>query len=177
MAMASSGVLHVALGAMLVLTSAPADRLAGGEITWAGLARDGVIPLRDGAGNPAVGRNAMLDILQAPDGFAVRLTSVDGGEEVGLAWLSPSRGMWLALDRMTIEGGETVRAWQAIDDEPQVPLGALTLDDNGSGRMVVRWNRRLVAGPRSRVTLQVTGRRGFWPFGREPVVLSGTGRF
>jgi hypothetical protein len=102
----------------------------------------------------------------------VRLTSPIGHEAVGLAWVSPSVGMWFALDLVTSHPGETLKTWRL--GETRHSLAAITLDADGSGRIIAVWEGRNRDPFPQPVTLEVTAQRGFWPFVTESLVLSGT---
>ena len=47
------------------------------------------------------GRDVLLEVLNG-DGMPIRLTSTTGDAAVGLAWWTPSVGLWLAVDDLPV---------------------------------------------------------------------------
>jgi hypothetical protein len=176
LAAAISGALHVALGAALVFVFAAPDRLAAASSSVSSVAnRRGSMQLRGDQRERREGRDRLYEILSARDGVKVRLTSPTGEPAVGLAWWSPSRGMWLAVDLANAHTGETLQAWLNDNDGSRTRLASVEIGADGSGRIVATWDDgdlRAHAGP---ITLTLTSPRGLWPFSRAPLVLRGTG--
>jgi hypothetical protein len=177
LATAISGVLHVALGAALVFAFAAPDRLAAASSSASSIAnRRGSMPLRGDHRERREGRDRLYEILSARDGVKVRLTSPSGDPAVGLAWWSPSRGLWLAVDLANAHAGETLQAWLNADDGSRTRLASVEIGSDGSGRVVAAWDDGDMPARATRITLTVTSTHGFWPFARAPLVLRGTGQ-
>jgi hypothetical protein len=83
------------------------DRLAAASSSASSVANGrGSMPLRGDQRERHAGRDRLYEILSARDGVKVRLTSPSGDRAVGLAWWSPSRGLWLAVDLANAHAGD-----------------------------------------------------------------------
>jgi hypothetical protein len=174
LATALSGALHVALGAALVFVFAAPDSLTAASSSIGGVAnRRGSMQLRGDQRERREGRDRLYEILSARDGVKVRLTSPSGEPVVGLAWWSPSRGMWLAVDLANAHAGETLQAWLNEDDGSRTRLASVEIGADGSRRVVAAWGEGDMPTHAGRITLTVTRTRGPWPFSRTPIVLRG----
>lgn len=171
-----SALIHVTIGTALVLASASAEGGSSGASSVAGSAPDGVRQLRGDDPKKALGRDRLYEILDADDAVRVRLTSPAGDPVVGLAWWSPSRGMWLAIDLATAYAGQTLQAFEGDGGRSGPPVARVELDSRGSGRVVAAWSSPKSVASTGSVTLTVTARRGVWPFNQTPMVLTGTGQ-
>jgi hypothetical protein len=169
-----SGLLHVALGTAIVLASAASDARSGPTASPGAGARTGSRQLRGDQRKRPVGRDLLFDILSAGDGVAVRLTSPTGDPAVGLAWWSPSRGMWLAVDLAASHAGRALQVWQRVGDGSRAQVASVELDASGSGRVITAWDEDHDIAPTHAVTLTLTDTRGHWPFVERPLVLTGT---
>jgi hypothetical protein len=177
LAMAISGALHVALGAALVFAFAAPDRLAAASSSASSVAnRRGSMQLRGDQRARREGRDRLYEILSARDGVKVRLTSPSGDPAVGLAWWSPSRGLWLAVDLAHAHAGETLQAWLNDDDGSRTRLASVEIGADGSGRVVAAWDEGDMPAHAGPITMTVTRPRGLWPFARSPLVLRGIGQ-
>jgi hypothetical protein len=177
LATAISGALHVALGAALVFVFAAPDSLAAASSSIGSVAnRRGTMQLRGDQRERRAGRDLLYEILSARDGVKVRLTSPSGEPVVGLAWWSPSRGMWLAVDLANAHAGETLQAWLNDDDSSRTRLASVEIGADGSGRIVTAWDEDDMPRHAGPITLTLTSPRGPWPFSRAPLVLRGTGQ-
>lgn len=175
-ALLSSGLLHaIAVVLVLIATATHGGATAGaGGGSEASGRRSGSVQLGGTARDRPAGRDVLFDILSASDGRGVRLTSPTGDEAVGLAVLSPSRGLWLALDRVSAHEGRTLRAWQVHPGGARSLLTSVTIRDDASGRVIAWWDDADAAVAGAPVTLEVTVQSGVWPFARETRVLLGT---
>ncbi len=83
------------------------------------------------------GRGHLFDILAAPDVRRVLLGApLPRGRAKGLAWFSPSHGIWLAVDDLVSSSGD--RAFQLtarVAGRQPIGLGTVRVDPDGSGRM------------------------------------------
>ena len=83
------------------------------------------------------GRGHLYDILAAPDVTRVLLVApLPRGRARGLAWFSPSRGIWLAVDGLVSPSGD--RAFQltaSVAERGPIRLATVRVDPDGSGRM------------------------------------------
>lgn len=177
LAAAISGALHVALGAALVFVFAAPDRLAAASSSAGSVAnRRGSMQLRGDQRERPAGRDRLYEILSARDGVKVRLTSPSGDPAVGLAWWSPSRGLWLAIDLANAHAGETLQAWLDEDDGSRTRLASVEIGADGSGRVVAAWDEGDMPAHAGPITMTVTRTRSLWPFARTPLVLRGIGQ-
>jgi hypothetical protein len=136
--------------------------------------QEGVLQLRGDQAARAAGRDRLYEVLSASDGVKVRLTSPDQVDQsVGLAWWSPSRGVWLAIDRAASVAGETVQVWRASAGESRTRVADVVLDDTGSGRVVATWPDPVGPEPDAQLILEVTGSRSPWLFARPAPFLRG----
>ena len=137
--------VHVGIGA-LVVTSA---RLA--------VASARTIQLNGTRAERGPGRDVLLDVL-AGNGMALRLTRITDDAAVGLAWWSPTVGLWLAVDRLAAaDAGKSFDVTLQVGEEPAERIGRIDIDEAGSGRIVSTW---AIAYPPAGtpVTLAVTER-------------------
>jgi hypothetical protein len=82
------------------------------------------------------GRDVLLEVLRG-DGMPIHLASTTGAATVGLAWWSPDVGLWLAVDRVPPElAGSRLQVTLQVGSAPPTLVGAMTIDDEGSGRIV-----------------------------------------
>jgi hypothetical protein len=132
-----SVLLHVAgIGVLLSLRSAgagaqPFDTGTPPDIErrWSRIVEDG-----DGVGGPS----RIVEVLNAPDAVRVILTPVaPDGSGRGLAWWSPTKGIWLAVDSLpSWSPGRRYHLWIVHRDGPAVHVGLLGVNPQGSGRIL-----------------------------------------
>jgi hypothetical protein len=169
-----SGLIHLMVGAGLVWASASREGPPPGFSSPTTNSRDGTQQLKGDQAKRAVGRDRLFEILSADDAVRVRLTSPTGDPAVGLAWWSPSRGMWLAVDLAHPYAGQSLRAWEGRRERARPSVASVELDAKGSGRVVAVWSGSNELAPTDPITLTVTAQRGIWPFVQTSVVLTGT---
>lgn len=165
----ASMVIHVVLAVVVVaISSRAAARGAASDqqpLGWQQLVGD--------APRRSVGPDALEAILGAPDGVAIRLLSTNGTDAVGLAWWSPSQGMWLAVDRVDQAARRRRFDLWVRTGSARSPLGTIEIDEHGSGRMIARLTSP--APPSGfAVTLDVTPQRRAWVWRASSPVLTGT---
>jgi hypothetical protein len=101
------------------------------------------------------GRDLLHEVLVRP-GIPIRLTSPVGNAAVGLAWWSPTVGLWLAADRLPASvSNRSLQVAMQVDGGAAVPIGEMNVDDEGSGRIVAAWVQPRPA-PGVRVSLIVS---------------------
>jgi hypothetical protein len=160
------------VGVLLVVSSA---WLGGAGIASAGEpAGIGPVQLRGNHGPRPAGRDLLFEILNADDGVMVKLTSPSGETTTGLACLSPSKGLWLAVDLAEAHADATFQAWLAGPDGLPRPLATIDIDRHGSGRVVVGWEDRGPQMVSRSMAMTLTNTRGIWPFSARHVVLTGS---
>jgi hypothetical protein len=172
-AFVGSGAVHPALLATFALLAADTRDSTGGESGGgSSLFESGWRQLTGNRATRPAGRDALQDILSAPDGTMIRLTSDGAGDAVGLACWSPSIGLWLAIDRLPPRSGRSLRVWVREPDGGERPIGRIEVDETGSGRVIALWDTP--EAPTRLVTLQVSASGTLWPFTRQAVVLQGS---
>ena len=121
------------------------------ERRWSRIVEDG-----DGVGHAS----RVVEVLNAPD--AVRVILSPAAPDVsgkGLAWWSPTKGIWLAVDRLRPPPtGRRHHLWIVHRDGPAVQVGFLGVNPQGSGRILAltRDGEPPIAGP---VMLVITEER------------------
>ena len=76
-------------------------------------------------------------------------TPLPRGRAKGLAWFSPSRGIWLAVDGLVSPSGDRVfQLTASVAEREPIRLGTVRVDPDGSGRMasVGAWVDTLARG-------------------------------
>ncbi len=94
----------------------------------------------EGQSASAVGSDALFEILDAPDAVLIFLMPrVPTGRVQGLAWWSPSRGLWFALDGApsAVAGTKGV-LWLRLPGQELISPGVVDIHSDGSGRIVSR---------------------------------------
>jgi hypothetical protein len=116
-------------------------------------------------------RSAGFDVLRdilAGSGMPLRLTSPDGGEAVGLAWWTPTVGLWLAIDRARVDGeGRSLEVSVQVGEGPATTVARIDIDATGSGRIVSTWTREY---PPAGTPVTLTVSAPVFPRWRESVV-------
>jgi hypothetical protein len=104
----------------------------------------------------------------------IHLTSTSGDAAVGLAWWSPSVGLWLAIDRLpAAPSGRRLEVSLRVGSDTLEPVGTIDIDEHGSGRIVAVWTiARPAAG--TPVTLTVSEPGSVWRFLRPRAALVGS---
>jgi len=119
------------------------------------------------------GRDLMFEVL-AGDGIPIRLTSAGGDAAVGLAWWTPSVGLWLATDRLPVNlSGRTLQVAMSVGDDIQHRIGTIEIDEDGSGRIVADWIVDRPA-PGTPITLSVSEAGSSWWRRQPTTALAGT---
>ena len=119
------------------------------------------------------GRDLLLDVLSA-DGVPIHLASTGGDDAVGLAWWSPSVGLWLATDRLPPAlAGRSLHVAMQVGDDARQRIGTIEIDEDGSGRIVAAWITERPAGG-TPVTLTVSETDSTWRWREPATALAGT---
>jgi len=173
----ASGLVHLVFGVTLLLASTSPGSSARPSAAANGPTSDfGWHQLKGDQRKRPAGRDVLFEILKADDGALVRLTSPTGDEAVGLAWWSPSRGLWLAVDLASSHAGETLDVSQRTSDGSRSTVAQVEIGADGSGRIIALWDAGEKPKPAGPVTLSLTSRHGLWPFGQRSVILIGNSR-
>jgi hypothetical protein len=161
LALGVSLIAHVGLVAIVVVSAA--HRRAGPH----------TIQLNGEPQERQAGRDMLFEVLRG-DGIPIRLTSATGDSAVGLAWWSPSVGLWLATDRVSATpSGGSLRVSMQIGSGTPKRIGVMDINDDGAGRIVAVWaDARPPAG--TPVTLTVSERGSLWRWREPPTALAGT---
>ena len=104
------------------------------------------------------GSNALAEILSAPDAVRIAVTPVvpTGGVQ-GLAWWSPSHGLWFALDGAPSQAAGTEAVlWLRLPDQQIISPGIVYIHGDGSGRIVSRGNVSPSTPRRGVITLELS---------------------
>jgi hypothetical protein len=113
----------------------------------------------EGASKQSVGSNALFDVLAAPDVVRIVLSPV--GPDVptrGLAWWSPSHGLWFAVDAVDKAAiGHTVELWFGIPGQKPIRPGVVYVHPDGSGRMLAIADVASLVPQNGVITLSLTG--------------------
>ena len=119
------------------------------------------------------GRDMLFEVLNGA-GMPIHLTSATGDSAVGLAWWSPSVGLWLALDRLpATPSGRRLDVSLQMGAQRAEPLGTIEVDEQGSGRIVVVWTaERPIA--KTPITLTVSEPGSLWRLRPAARVLAGS---
>ncbi len=119
------------------------------------------------------GRDLLVEVLRA-NGMPIHLASTSGDAAVGLAWWSPSVGLWLATDRLPPAlSGRSLHVALQVGDDARNRIGTIRIDEDGSGRIVAAWvTERPAAG--TRITLTVSEADSSWRWRQPPATLTGT---
>jgi hypothetical protein len=119
------------------------------------------------------GRDLLLDVLSA-DGVPIHLASTGGDDAVGLAWWSPSVGLWLATDRLPPTLAErALHVAMQVGDNTRQRIGTIAIDEHGSGRIVAAWVTERPA-PGTPVTLTISEADSTWRWREPAAMLVGT---
>jgi hypothetical protein len=119
------------------------------------------------------GRDVLLEVLSG-DGMPIRLKSTTGDAAVGLAWWSPSVGLWLAVDDMpAAPSGRRLEASLRVGSGARDPIGTIEIDEHGSGRIVAVWTAERPAAD-TPITLTVSEPGSLWRFLGPRSVLTGS---
>src|SRR6188508_2712647 len=77
------------------------------------------------------GRDVLLEVLNG-DGMPIRLTSTTGEAAVGLAWWSPSVGLWLAVDDLSAApSGRRLEVALRVGSDTVESVGTIDIDEHG----------------------------------------------
>jgi hypothetical protein len=119
------------------------------------------------------GRDVLLEVLNG-DGMPIRLTSTTGDAAVGLAWWTPSMGLWLAVDDLPVApSGRRLEVSLRVGSNMLKPIGTIDIDEHGSGRIVAVWTTERPA-PGIPITLTVSEPGSVWRFIRPREALVGS---
>jgi anti-sigma-K factor RskA len=177
LAAAASLALHAAVGyyAWTVRAQlATANDLASRAAAYADRLRSQLADAR----SASVAEDRISAVLSAPDVVRVRLGPArEGFPGLGLAYVSPTRGMWFAGDQLPAAApGRTYQLWLVLAGQPPINAGLLPLNPRGSVMMVTPSDRPSVPA-RSEITLAVTDEpAGGSPGPTTPILLAGKGR-
>src|SRR6187455_1777247 len=126
--------VHVGIGVLVVALTSERSQAAGGPA-----ASPRTIQLSGKSATKLPGRDVLLEVLSA-DGMPIRLTSTTGNAAVGLAWWSPSVGLWLAIDELSVaSSGRRLEAFLQVGSNRPEPVGTIDVDEHRSGRIVTVW--------------------------------------
>lgn len=146
---------------MVITPALPADASAG-------IAAPRAIQLNGERAERGFGRDVLHDVLKGA-GMPLRLTSLTGDDAVGLAWWSPSVGLWLAIDRVAeADADQSFEVTLQVGEGPAARVGRIDIDETGSGRIVSAWSGAYPAAG-TPVTLTVSRLR--FPQWRPPVAV------
>ena len=112
----------------------------------------------EGDSKPMIDSNALFRVLAAPDVVRIVLSPADADVPTrGLAWWSPSRGLWFAVDAAgTAAIGHTVELSLGIPGRKPMSPGAVYIQPEGSGRMLAVGDLASLMPHRGVITLGVT---------------------
>lgn len=163
LALGVSLVVHVALVAFVVSAAARMSAAADPR----------AIQLNGRSQDRQPGRDLLLEVLSA-DGVPIHLASTGGDGGVGLAWWSPSVGLWLATDRLPPAlAGRSLHVAMQVGDDTRQRIGTIAIDEEGSGRIVAAWiTERPAAG--TPVTLTLSEADSTWRRREPAAMLAGT---
>jgi hypothetical protein len=124
-----SAAIHSAVIGVVAMASLSPSTL--GVFSWQQL---------EGQSESRTGSNALVEILGAPDAVRIVVSPTRAGDGTqGLAWWSPSRGLWFAIDGAPPPARERAFVlWLHLPGQPPISPGVIDIHADGSGRMVSR---------------------------------------
>jgi hypothetical protein len=112
----------------------------------------------DGDSSQSVGSNKLFEILGAPDVVRIVVGPVNAGVPTrGLAWWSPCRGLWFAIDGVSRSSiGRTLELWLRLPGQKSLMAGVIYIHPDGSGRMISVGDVSTLMSHGGGVTLSIT---------------------
>lgn len=108
------------------------------------------------------GPDPLFEILNASDGMPIHLAATGADASVGLAWWSPSTGLWLAVDRLpSSRSNRTLHLTLRVGDGEATTIGPIEIDANGAGKIIAIWTSAPPVTGTS-VTLEVSEAGSRW---------------
>jgi hypothetical protein len=132
--------------------------------------------LVDARAGGAPGYDPLRAVLSAPDVVRVVLAPVGGRSDgQGLAWWSPSTGLWFAVDGLGVPPSRTrYRLRLTFGSGGRTTPGFIQIDSDGSGRMIAVPRSPISVPPQDEVVFELVEQRGGWFSRSTEVLLSGS---